>query len=274
MKNPIPPAIQLSIVTVNFGSATKIRKLWSSLEKFPPEKNWEFIVVDNPTKSGDDGKILEKFFEKNERAHVIRLAENLGYGGGNAEGVRFARGEILAIVNPDVEILAETWTPLLHEIENKKTGIAVPVLETSDGKILENCRKFPSPIDLIRRRLFGKNATKNIRASGTERARAIDADWSQGSFWVLRKNLFEKLNGFDPRFFLFLEDTDFCRRVGKSGKKIVQIPAARAIHSPNRLSGGNLLKSLGRKTFWIHLQSAAKYFWKWRRHDEKLKMKN
>lgn len=257
----VDPLPKLSIVTVNFGSADRIKTLWKSLEQFSPSCEWEFIVVDNPTKKGGDAEALEQFFVDEERVHLIRLAHNHGYGGGNAEGVRFARGELLAILNPDVEILAETWTPLLEAVQNPNVGIAVPVLQTQDGKILENCRRFPSPAGLLWRRIRG---TAGVPAKSGEKKSAVPTDWSQGSFWVLEKKLFEEIGGFDPRFFLFLEDTDFCRRVWERGKKIVQVTNSHAIHSPNRLSGGNLLKSLGRKTFWIHLQSAVKYFWKWR----------
>ena len=79
----------------------------------------------------------------------------------------------------------------------------------------------------------------------------------------LEKKLFERLNGFDKRFFLFFEDTDFCRRLKKIGGQILVVPSAIAYHDPNRLSGGNILKAIFRKTFWIHIHSAIKYFAKW-----------
>ena len=91
-----------------------------------------------------------------------------------------------------------------------------------------------------------------------------ETDWAQGSFWVLRRELFERMHGFDERFFLFLEDTDFCRRVWHEGLQVLQVCEAIAGHSPNRLSGGNVFKALLRKTFWIHLVSAVRYFWKWK----------
>ncbi len=255
MKTPI-----LSLLTVNFGSINRIKDLWKSLLTFPPPGEWEWIIVDNPTKAGGDGKVLEKFFQKESRVHVIQLSSNLGYGGGNAEGFRFCRGEFLAILNPDTLVTKNVFDTLIAALKKeKKSGIAVPVLKTRDGKILENCRKFPSFLGLIKRRLF---CSQILPSAPTGNVR--EADWAQGSFWVLRRDLFETLKGFDPRFFLFLEDTDFCRRVWEKGLRVLQVPAAVAEHSPNRLSGGNLFSSLFRKTFWIHISSAVKYFWKWR----------
>ena len=250
----------LSLLTVNFGSFERIEALWKSIQKFPPSVEWEWIIVDNPTKKGGDGIRLDKFFEKEKRVHVIQLAENLGYGGGNAEGFRFCQGETLAILNPDIEVLKETINTLLSALKQEKNaGIVVPVLKTREGEILENCRKFPSLWGLITRRLFGSQILKKVPKEDIR-----ETEWAQGSFWVLQRDIFEKLNGLDPRFFLFLEDTDFCRRVWKKGFRVLQIRSAVAIHSPNRLSGGNIFNALCRKTFWIHLESVVKYFLKWK----------
>ncbi len=251
----------VSLLTVNFGSFSKVKALWESIQKFPPSAEWEWIIVDNPTKRGSDGEKLEAFFEGEPRVHVIQLAHNLGYGGGNAEGFRFCHGEFLAILNPDITLHKGTLDVLLKTLKTeKKAGLVVPTLQTHDGKILENCRRFPTFGGLIKRRLFGSQILLNA-PEGSPR----ETDWAQGSFWVLRAETFARLNGFDPRFFLFLEDTDFCRRLWKEGLRVLQVPSAVAEHSPNRLSGGNLLLALFRRTFWIHLASAFKYFWKWRR---------
>ncbi len=249
----------LSILTVNFGSANQIKTLWQSLQGFPPSMEWEWIIVDNPTKKGTDGALLEQLFANEDRVHVIQLATNLGYGGGNDEGFRFCQGEFLAILNPDTEVREGTMDVLLSVLKTeKKAGVVVPVLKTKDGKVLENCRKFPSLMGLVGRRIFGSQIL-----SAAPKGAPRETDWAQGSFWILRRDTFEKLKGFDPRFFLFLEDTDFCRRIWLSGFRVLQVPTAIAGHSPNRLSGGNIFKALCRRTFWVHLVSVVKYFSKW-----------
>jgi len=249
----------LSIITVNFGSADKVMNLYNSIEKNTLNLVWELIIVDNPTKKGCDGEFLSEKFAENSQVHVIQLAENLGYGEGNNEGAKFAEGEFLAICNPDTEVLPETFDKLIGEIKSREnSGIAVPVLKTGDN-ILENCREFPSIISLIKRRLLKKEPFIDNKIE-----KKNDIDWAQGSFWVMKKEVYDKFAGFDPQFFLFMEDIDFCRRLKKGGLKVVQVTDAIAIHSPNRLSGGFIGSAIFRKTFWIHLSSAVKYFWKWR----------
>lgn len=251
-------SVQVSIITVNFGGSDKIKALRDSLAKNPPKISWEWIVVDNFSSEAEVQK-LKNLLHDFPHTHVINLSQNYGYGIGNREGVQFAKGEYLAIVNPDVEVISGCFESLLQNIENtKNVGICVPVLQTQTGFVLKNTRKFPNVGKILWRRVFG-----HAPASDPEKVRSVD--WAQGSFWLLRKSLFEEMNGFDDRFFLFFEDTDFCRRLKGKGLKVLQIPSARAIHSPNRLSGGNIFVALFRKTFWIHLISMVKYFWKWRK---------
>lgn len=252
--------IELSIITVNFGSKNKVLNLYESIKKNCSDFKWEFIIVDNPTKKGGDGKLLADYFAGNGQVHVIQLEKNLGYGEGNNEGTKFALGETIAICNPDTEILPETFEPLISSIKNPKIGISVPILKTNKGEILENCRKFPTITSLIKRRLFKKAP---FIEGEIPRKKTIDTEWAQGSFWVLRRNLFDELKGFDCRFFLFMEDIDFCRRVWNKGFRVSQITDSVAIHSPNRLSGGFILSAILRKTFWIHIKSAFLYFRKW-----------
>jgi len=249
----------LSIITVSYGQATQVEKLLESLKKFPPSVPWELIVVDNNSPVGTPhGMSLQKeyaFLKTEKNAHLIALSKNIGFGRGNEEGLKFSSGEIIAFINPDIELQEKTLDTLLKEVD---AGIVVPVLETKKGILLENTwADFPTFWGLLRRRVSGK---KNVvLPKGTK-----SIAWAQGSFLVMRRNLFEKIGGFDHRFFLFFEDTDLCRKVQNAGKKVMQIPSARAFHTEHRLSGGHICTAIFKRTFWIHFSSAMKYFWKYR----------
>ena len=81
----------------------------------------------------------------------------------------------------------------------------------------------------------------------------------------MRKSFFEQdLMGFDDRFFLFFEDMDLCRRCWELRKRVVKVKSAEAFHGSDRLSGGGFFTAIRKRTFWIHLQSALKYFWKYK----------
>jgi len=248
---------EISIITVNFGSAKKVKALWKSLQQFPPSKSWEFIVVDNHS-ARNEGTELTTFLKDFDNAHVITLARNTGFGVGNEEGIKFAKSEIIAIVNPDIEVQSGIFDELLKELQTEKAGIVTPVMETHDGSSLPNAWDFPSPLGLLSRRLFGKKEV--IIAQKT-----TPVAWAQGSFLMMQKSFFtDTLKGFDHRYFLFLEDTDLCRRTWKAGYRVLQVSNAKAFHGDKRLSGKGIWLSLKKKTFWIHILSALKYFWKYR----------
>jgi GT2 family glycosyltransferase len=131
-----------------------------------------------------------------------------------------------------------------------------------DGTSQGNARKFPSLGALFQRRFSGRSESLNETKLLSE---PIVLDWAHGSFLAFRREFFmKKLEGFDEHFFLFFEDTDICRRSLELGKRILQLPQATILHSSERLSGGNFLVAVFKKTFWIHVASAFKYFWKYR----------
>lgn len=245
---------KISLITVSFNGSKEIYNLLNSLKNNPPKEPWELIVVDNNSPQKQNYSFLAE--EKN--VHLIKLNNNLGFGGGNAEGVRFARGEYLGFINPDIEVQKNCLNELINVLQkNPDIGIVCPLLTSKSNKVLENTWDFPTVWQLIKRRIL---PTKKIFSP----TKPTPIDWAQGSFLIMKKDLFTSLGGFDSRFFLFFEDTDLCRKCWKSGKKVVQIPSAKAFHTEHRLSGGNIFRALFKKTFWIHLVSMMKYFWKYR----------
>ncbi len=248
----------LSVLTVNYKSAEKVCRLYESLVNFPPSCPFEFIVVDNHS-SLRDTEILNTFFVQKENTHLLFLSQNLGFGRGNEEGLKCAKGDFIAFINPDIEVSAHCLDELLSFLNpHHRTGMVVPLLKTHDGNLLENTWNFPKPLELFRKRLF------NYRFPAYLPDRPVPVPWAQGSFLLLRKSFFKMLGGFDHRFFLFFEDTDLCRRSWEMGFQVMQIPTALAFHEEKRLSGHDIFQSLWRKTFWIHVVSMAKYFWKYR----------
>lgn len=250
----------LSIITVSYGGSEKIKNLLNSLLSHAPSVTWEWIVVDNAS-AKNDGEKTQKILSNTPQAHLVQLQKNLGFGGGNDEGVKFSHGEFLAFINPDIEVQGGCIDRLLEAIQKDSTiGIASPLLQTREGNLLENTWDFPTLWSLLSRRLR-TNMNKGVKPLVHQ---INSVAWAQGSFLVMRKSFFQKLGGFDSRFFLFFEDTDLCRRSWEAGKKVVQVPQARAFHSEHRLSGKDIWGSIFRKTFWIHVISMMKYFQKWK----------
>ncbi len=86
---------------------------------------------------------------------------------------------------------------------------------------------------------------------------------SSGEFQMIRKSAFERLGGFDERFFLFFEDIDLCRRIHAQSKSVIYLSSLKVLDRKGRLSGSSIFSLFTRKTTRIHLASALKYFGKW-----------
>ena len=245
--------LKYSIVTVNYKTAEKVGELYDSLATYLVPGSYEFILLENNSGEGQN-KLLNKKFDQKKEVHLIALKQNLGFGGGYKEAVRFAQGEFLVLINPDIVLTSNILETLEVAIEqDSKVGIVAPQLMNADGSFQGNAREFPKVLDLLCRRL-GKVKPRLLPGS---------VPWVQGSFMMMRRRFFiDVLQGFDARFFLFFEDTDLCRRTWVAGFKVLLLGEATAIHGVERLSGKGF--ALTRKTFWIHIGSAMKYFWKYR----------
>ena len=92
-----------------------------------------------------------------------------------------------------------------------------------------------------------------------------DVDWLMGSVLMLSRKAFEKVGHLDSRFFMYLEDTDWCRRFWENDLRVVYYPDVEMLHYHGKGSGkGGVIHSLlMNKYTWIHISSAIKYFKKY-----------
>ncbi|ALM11266.1 MAG: hypothetical protein PeribacterD1_0800 [Candidatus Peribacter riflensis] len=206
----------------------------------------------------------------------VRLLEsnrNRGYGAGNNYAARFANGEYLLIINPDNELEPAGLERMVRMLrEDPSIGILAPKLQFPDGRSRESARAFPTLLDVLIKRTFLQHIFRSrlrhyLQADAPD-VPVRDTDWVVGACLFFRKDFFDQLHGFDERFFLFFEDMDLCRRCRLAGKRVVFASSIVAQDRKQRLSGGGFFSLLLRRTGRIHIASALKYFWKWRRGME------
>ena len=234
----------------------------------------EVIVVDNHSESDSIG-ILRTQLPKDPRVRVVETPRNLGYGKGNTFGTRTATGEYLLIVNPDNVLPPDALERMVERLESDPSiGILAPKLVFPSGTVRDSARSFPSFADVFIKRtvlkyLFPKRIAAYTRTgeggdSHPVTSAMADVDWVAGACLFLRRSLYEELGGFDPRFFLFFEDIDLCRRTWAAGKRVVYDPSIIVADREHRLSEGGVITIFTKRTVRWHLMSAVKYFWKWR----------
>ncbi len=259
--------MKLSLVVLNYKNKNLVKYFLKKVVTFNFAFEWEIIVVDNA--SGDG---LEKMLRQDYPVvKFIQSPKNLGMGGGNNLGIQQSRGEYILIVNPDVTLNQAAIEELVSFLDqHASAGIAAPKILNPDGSHQFSCYRWPKFSTFLYRRTFlgntraGRKHLYKYTYKDTDLSQPQTVDWVLGGCFIVKKTALKQVGLFDQRFFLFLEDTDLCRRMWQAGWQVWYLPQAQVIHLPHRLSSGQgNLKDFFSRLSWIHLSSWLKYFLKW-----------
>jgi len=211
------PNKKLSVIIVNYKSADFLKKCVDSIyDRINSAVPFEIIIVNN-----DIEEKLEMILENKAEIKIINNHKNLGFGAGNNVGAKLSQGEILLFLNPDTEIISLEIEEAFKLFEkNEELGVAGSRLYSRDGEIEKWSAGYEFGIlDLIKNNL-GLSRNKKFWQKGN----LVEADWVSAAALFIRKEIFQKIGGFDENFFMYFEDMDLCKRVKKAGKKILYQP--------------------------------------------------
>ena len=216
----------LSVVIVAYKSRSELPGCLSSIPSMLHERAVEVVVVDNSLDADGTGAWMRI---EHPRMTYINPGENLGFGRGNNLGASRVRGECLLYLNPDTVCNAQALEHCVERIRRERDiGLISPRLELADGSMDLACRRsiptlwdgfcrasglaaaFPS-----KKWLAGYNLTY-LPKGGTYDVAAIN-----GAFMMGRREVLDKIGGFDEAFFMYGDDLDLCIRVRKAGYRIV-----------------------------------------------------
>ena len=262
--------MKLSIIILNFYSKNLIEFAIKRLKETILNTSYEIIVVDNGTYDGVDAMLAQLYPE------VIfhQTGKNLGYSAGNNAGVALAKGEYIMIMNPDIFVMPGSVDSLVSYLsQHSDIGLLAPQLINGDHSIQFAPRRFQSLATVLYRRTplgltkAGKKHLKEFLMEDVDHTQVMDVDWVLGACHVFSKKFFDELGGYDPRYQLYVEDMDICRRVWMAGKRVVYYPQAQMIHLHAQASATTpwaFLKVFTNKLTRWHIASYIKYmkkFW-------------
>lgn len=209
--------MELSITILNYKTIdltiSCINSIIEQYKKELDEDKFEIIVVDNNSEDGSF-EALSKLMPEVTNLKVIESKENLGFGKGCNLGASKAKGEFLLFLNSDTEIKDQGFIKMVNFLsQNKNIGILGGKLKNPDGTSQLSCGKFYSPFNLFIV-LLGFNKLFNLRESPNVIKKV---DWVSGACFMIRKDIFNKVNGFEKDFFMYIEDMELCFRVKKKG---------------------------------------------------------
>ncbi len=226
--------IDISIIVVNFNVKEFLKNLLDSIRKASQNFSLEIIVVDNASDDGSVEMIKEKFPE----IILIENKSNVGFGKANNQGLKIAKGKFILLINPDTLVAEDTFVKMIDFFSaNPDTGMAGCKILNPDGTLQLACRRsFPGPWTAFTKvsglsTLFPKSklfAKYNLTYLDENQTYEVDA--ISGSFMMLKKEVYEKIGGFDEQFFMYGEDLDLCYRIQKAGYKIYYVHTTQIIH--------------------------------------------
>jgi hypothetical protein len=222
----------LSIVIVTRNTRDLLDGLLSSLEadeSIEPVTQ-EVLVVDNGSTDGTASLLEGRFPWVNH----IRLPENRGFAAAVNTGYRHTSGEFVFFLNSDTRLLKGETAKMLRSMEQEPSiGISGPQLVYDDMRLQRSFALAPRllfefvPVSILGAVFPDRYLTKGLFAPS-------DVETLIGAAMMVRRDVLELLDGFDERFFFFLEETDFCLRVAKKGYRVVFLPGAKVIHLQGR----------------------------------------
>lgn len=218
----------------------------------------ELFVVDNaPCR-----ELAEHLQWQAPAANYIAQKKNLGYGGGNNVVLPYLRSEYHLICNPDVAFSSDLLDYMVQYMDqNPSCVVLTPKVLNPDGSEQFLPKRAPRLRYLIARRfeqLHGpfdrwrdEYTLKNLELTAP-----AQVEFATGCFMLVRTHAFQRMGGFDTRFFLYHEDSDLSMRAREIGD-IVYHPGMVVVHDWKRRSAKDP------KHFWRHLISTIRYFNKW-----------
>ncbi len=205
-----------------------------SVQKATKTISAEIIVVDN---ASDDGSV-ESIKEKFPSVKLIVNEKNVGFGAANNIAMLHASGKYFLLINPDTIVREDTFIKMISFFEqNPEAGIAGCKVLNADGSLQLACRRgFPGPWTSFTKvmglsTLFPKSrlfARYNLTYLDENKTYEVDA--VSGAFMMLRKEVYDKIGGFDQEFFMYGEDLDLCYRTQQAGYKVFYVHSTEIIH--------------------------------------------
>ena len=191
----------------------------------------EVLVVDNASLDGSAEAVEQSF----PQVRVIRLAENVGFARATNLGLREARGALVLILNPDVEVRPGAIDALVAVLGGRPlVGAVGPRTLNPDGSVQVSFGPDLAPLlEWRQRRLVRGVKRRNPQTQARLAAmtqREFEPDWLSASCILARREALLVVGGFDEGFFLYEEDADLCLRLRRAGWRVLLTPGAEIVH--------------------------------------------
>jgi GT2 family glycosyltransferase len=233
---PAPSTARLDVVIVNWNSGVHLRRCLESIASSSADVGCldKLIIVDN---ASTDGSADLHGFAELLPLRILSNAENRGFAAACNQGAATGNAGVILFLNPDVRIRPEAFTKSLDFLlagAPARVGAVGAKLMDDAGVTLRTCARFPTPVRLLGQSAFLDRLAPSLFTPhfmlewDHETTRSVDQ--VMGAFFMVPRSLFECLEGFDERFFVYFEEVDLCLRMKRKGWSVIHCAEPSAAH--------------------------------------------
>lgn len=254
----------IDIVIVNWNAGAQLKECINSILAYRGDNVSNIIVVDNGSIDNSIDTI-----EGISEVRIIRTGKNLGFGAACNIGSKIGKAPYILFLNPDSRIQINSLSLPLNFMElekNQKIGVCGIQLIDEKGVVSRSCAYFPTVNRFISSAL-GIDKLPFFKRSGIHMS-----DWDHnkskkvahviGAFYLIRREIFELIDGFDERYFVYFEDLDLSKSVSLLKFDTWYLAEAKAFHA----GGGTSDQVKAHRLFYVlrsRLLYAFKHFSRW-----------
>jgi GT2 family glycosyltransferase len=229
----------VTAVVVNYNTGGRLQALLDSLMSDP--KVLKTVVVDN---ASTDCSLDFLLTTQDSRIQLIRNDHNRGFGAACNQGAALAATPFLLFINPDCVFPTGSLARMTIVLETQPgTAMIGPLILNDDGSEQRGCRRhIPDPRRALMRVLGLGHPDSQGQVSGFDLvgtplpSSPVTVEAISGACMLLRRAIFNQLNGWDEGYFLHCEDIDFCMRIKRAGWKIMFVPNVAVMHHQGQSS--------------------------------------
>jgi GT2 family glycosyltransferase len=251
----------VTVVLVSYNTVHLLGKVLAAIDAGRNGLSLQVIVVDNA--SSDGSAELLKFHYPN--VELIANQTNMGFARANNQALSRVRGRYVLLLNTDAFLSPDTLHKTVSFMDaTPKCGVLGVRLIGRDGSLQPSCRYFPTPWNLFlvstgAARFFPR--TRLVDDMSWDHKSIRECDWVPGCYYLLRWEVIEQLGLFDPRYFLYYEEVDHCRRLRGAGWSVFYYPFTEVVHiGGESAASAGPLTSAGRQISAFQIESELLYF--------------
>lgn len=252
--------MDLSIIIVSWNVKEILRENLKSIFQSSQNISFEVFVVDNNSSDGSVEMIRQEF----PQVKLITNSENLGFAKANNQAIKKSQGRYILLYNPDMKCFEDSFENMVRWMdENKDIGVGGCRLVKESGEDFQHVRRYPKLWDQLAivlklPHIFPNILNKYLR-SNFDYNKEAEVDSIRGSFFMIRREVIDKIGGLDERYFVWFEEVDYCRQTKEAGFKVMYTPITKCIDLK-----GKAFSQIPRGTTQKYFKdSMLKYFKKW-----------